>query len=89
MTTAVLTSKGQITIPLPVRNKLGVEAGDRIEFVELGNGQFGIVAATEDISSLKGIVGKPKAPVTIEGMSRAITKRGTRNATKKKEKSYA
>lgn len=76
MTTAVLTSKGQITIPLPVRNKLGVEAGDRIEFVELGNGQFGIVAATEDISSLKGIVGKPKAPVTIEDMNRAIAKRG-------------
>ncbi len=76
MTTAVLTSKGQITIPLPVRSKLGVEAGDRIEFVELGNGQFGIVAATEDISSLKGIVGKPKTPVTIEGMNRAIAKRG-------------
>lgn len=76
MTTAVLTSKGQITIPLPVRSKLGVEAGDRIEFVELGNGQFGIVAATEDISSLKGIVGKPGAPVTIDDMNRAIAKRG-------------
>lgn len=76
MTIAVLTSKGQITIPLPVRSKLGVEAGDRIEFVELGNGQFGIVAATEDISSLKGIVGKPKAPVTIGEMNRAIAKRG-------------
>lgn len=76
MTTAVLTSKGQITIPLPVRSRLGVEAGDRIEFVELGNGQFGIVAATEDVSSLKGIVGKPKSPVTIEDMNRAIAKRG-------------
>ncbi|MDP2694887.1 MAG: AbrB/MazE/SpoVT family DNA-binding domain-containing protein [Gallionella sp.] len=76
MATAVLTSKGQITIPLPVRSRLGVEAGDRIEFVELGNGQFGIVAATEDISSLKGIVGKPKSPVTIEDMNRAIAKRG-------------
>lgn len=76
MTTAVLTSKGQITIPLPVRSKLGVEAGDRIEFVELDNGQFGIMAATEDVSSLKGIVGKPKVLVTIEDMNRAIAKRG-------------
>ena len=76
MTTAVLTSKGQITIPLPVRSKLGVEAGDRIEFIELGNGQFGIIAATEDISSLKGIVGKPESPVAIEDMNRAIAKRG-------------
>lgn len=76
MTTVVLTSKGQITIPLAVRNRLGVAAGDRIEFVELGNGQFGIVAATEDISSLKGIIGKSKSPVTIEDMNRAMAKRG-------------
>lgn len=76
MTTAVLTSKGQITIPFPVRSKLGVEAGDRIEFIELGNGQFGIIAATEDISSLKGIVGKPKIPISVEDMNRAIAKRG-------------
>ena len=76
MTTAVLTSKGQITIPLPVRSKLGVEAGDRIEFVELGNGQFGIIAATEDVSSLKGMVAKPKTPVSIGQMNRAIAKRG-------------
>lgn len=76
MTTAVLTSKGQITIPLPVRSKLGVEAGDRIEFVELGNGQFGIIAATEEVSSLKGMIAKPKAPVSIDDMNRAIARRG-------------
>jgi AbrB family looped-hinge helix DNA binding protein len=33
MTTATLTSKGQITIPAEVREALGVAAGDRIEFV--------------------------------------------------------
>jgi len=28
-----LSSKGQVTIPLEIRNRLGVVAGDRIDFV--------------------------------------------------------
>ena len=28
-----ISSKGQVTIPLEVRNRLGVTAGDRIDFV--------------------------------------------------------
>ncbi len=32
MTTARITSKGQITIPKEVRDRLGVEAGDLLEF---------------------------------------------------------
>jgi len=43
---ATVTSKGQITIPAQVRTALGVDAGDRIEFVEVEKGQFAIVAAT-------------------------------------------
>lgn len=33
---ARLTSKGQITVPREVRRKLGVRAGDRLEFEEDG-----------------------------------------------------
>ncbi len=32
MTAATLTSKGRVTIPVDVRNQLGLESGDRIEF---------------------------------------------------------
>ncbi|MDZ4286827.1 MAG: AbrB/MazE/SpoVT family DNA-binding domain-containing protein [Prosthecobacter sp.] len=32
--TATITSKGQITIPLPVRQKLNLKAGDQLEFDE-------------------------------------------------------
>ena len=35
MSTATLTVKGQVTIPSDVRRRMGLEAGDRIEFVEL------------------------------------------------------
>jgi AbrB family looped-hinge helix DNA binding protein len=70
-----VTSKGQITLPKRVRERLGVEAGDRIEFVESEQG-FLVVPATRDIRALKGIVPKPKKPVSIGDMNRAIAKMG-------------
>ena len=76
MTTATITSKGQVTIPKDVRSRLGIGTGDRVEFVEIQDGVFQIVAATQDVQALKGIVPKPKKPVTIDEMNRAIAEMG-------------
>jgi antitoxin PrlF len=76
MTTATVTSKGQITIPAPVRAALGLEAGSRVEFVELEKGQYLIVAATDEVQSLKGMLRKPHAAVGIEQMNEVIAARG-------------
>jgi antitoxin PrlF len=35
---AKLTSKGQITVPRDIRRRLGVHAGDKLEFEDNGNG---------------------------------------------------
>jgi antitoxin PrlF len=78
MTTATLTSKGQITIPKEVRERLGVEAGDRLEFVEEEKGVYKVVAATKDVRHLKGIVSKPGRAVSVEEMNRAVRKSGGR-----------
>jgi len=78
MTTATLTSKGQITIPAPVRNALGVETGDRVEFVEVEPGRFELVAATQPITALKGLVKQPGKPVTIAAMNAAIAAQGAK-----------
>lgn len=76
MTTATLTSKGQITIPAEVRQALKVDAGDRVEFVQIAPGRYEFVAATQNVSELKGLFGKPTKSVSINDMNKAIAKRG-------------
>ncbi|MDP2811099.1 MAG: AbrB/MazE/SpoVT family DNA-binding domain-containing protein [Rhodocyclaceae bacterium] len=78
MTTATMTSKGQITIPVAVRAALGVESGDRVEFVQVEAGRFELVAATQSVTALKGLARRPAAPVSIKTMNKAIAARGAR-----------
>ena len=79
MSTATITSKGQITIPVAVRNVLGLQPGDRIEFVETDNGQFNIVVANKPVTVLKGLIRKPIKPVSIDDMNAAIVCRDASN----------
>jgi len=53
MATAALSSKGQITIPIEVRKKLGLKTGDRIGFIENENGEFVLKPKTGSIMNLK------------------------------------
>ena len=76
MSTATLTSKGQITIPADVRRELNVQAGDRVEFVQIEPGRFELVAATRSVRELKGMFGKAVRTVSIDEMNRAIAERG-------------
>ncbi len=46
MVSMTLTSKGQVTIPKAVRDRLGLRAGDKIDFVE----EDGKVVLSKDIT---------------------------------------
>jgi antitoxin PrlF len=75
-----MTSKGQVTIPKPVRTALGIDSGDRIEFVEVEKGEFAIIAATSSIQELNGKYrGRRNEPVSIDEMNAAIRKRAARS----------
>ena len=76
MSTATLTSKGQITIPIAVRQELQLDTGDRVEFVQIAPGRFEMIANTSDVTELKGMFGIPEKAVSIEAMNQAIAKRG-------------
>jgi AbrB family looped-hinge helix DNA binding protein len=77
MTTATITSKSQITIPTAVRAELHVGPGDRIEFVRVADGRYEVVAATQDVTRLRGLI-KTSKIVTVEEMNAAIKARAGR-----------
>jgi AbrB family looped-hinge helix DNA binding protein len=76
MSTATLTSKGQVTIPVDVRNDMKVDAGDRLEFIQIAAGRYEVVAVTRSVLELKGMFGKPAKSVPIDEMNEAIARRG-------------
>jgi len=75
MPSAVVTSKGQITIPKEVRIALGVCAGDSVEFVETAKGVYEIVAASRDVRRLKGMIPRPPKPVSVVQMRKVVVRR--------------
>jgi len=78
MTTARLTSKGQITLPKAIRNHLGLKSGDRVEFLIGSDESVIVLPATRDVRELKGIIPKPIQPVSIEDMDALIEAMGSR-----------
>jgi AbrB family looped-hinge helix DNA binding protein len=55
-----ITSKGQTTVPLAIRNKLGVKSGDHLEYVIGDDGQI-MLRKAPGLESLRGIVTPPVA----------------------------
>jgi antitoxin PrlF len=74
MATASVTSKGQITIPVEVRNKLGLRPGDKVSFIEGENGEYIFKPKTGSIMDMEGILKWTGKPVTIEEMNETIAK---------------
>ncbi|WP_432286353.1 AbrB/MazE/SpoVT family DNA-binding domain-containing protein [Aminobacter sp. BA135] len=42
-----VTTKGQVTIPKEIRDRLGIEAGSEVDFVERSDGAVELVRGTE------------------------------------------
>jgi antitoxin PrlF len=77
MPAALITTKGQITIPKKVRDSMHLQSGDRVKFVLVGEGRYEMIAVTKSVEQLKGIVkNKNKRPVSIEEMNAAISAMG-------------
>lgn len=72
MSTATVTSKGQVTIPIDVRRRLGIHAGTKVEFLETADGGYEFIAATGSITEISGMFRWSGPPVTLEEMDEAI-----------------
>jgi len=80
MPAATLTTKGQITLPKPIRQLLKLEAGDVVDFVVNADGTIQVRAGRFDVRDLKGLLRKAgRKPVSLEDMDAVIqTARGRR-----------
>lgn len=71
MVESAITSKGQTTLPKPVREALGIEPGDRVRYVIFDNNEVRLLPI-RPLSRLFGILKYDGPPVTLEEMERAI-----------------
>jgi antitoxin PrlF len=69
---ATLTSKGQITLPKNLRERLSLSAGDRVEFIFEEDQSVRLVPKHILVSHLKGMLPKPSKAVSLEEMENAV-----------------
>lgn len=78
MPTSTLTSKGQITLPKAIRERLGLRTGDVLEFRFDERGQVVLRPAAEStVDRVSGVLHHlaKDHPVDVEEMRRAVLRR--------------
>ena len=71
MSTTTLTSKGQLTLPKDIRDRLGLKPGDKLSCAVVGDDQIVMRRKTRDVSDLVGLLHVPGKRATIEEMNEA------------------
>lgn len=62
MADATLTAKGQTTIPKEIRERLGLEPGDKLTFTTLSDGTVVMRAKTRSLLDLASSLTRPGQP---------------------------
>jgi antitoxin PrlF len=79
---AKLSSKGQATIPKPVRDRLQIKPGDRFKFFFHPDGV--IILPRIPTARLKGMIPQTPKPISLEEIDRAIEAGATQRFRRKK-----
>jgi AbrB family looped-hinge helix DNA binding protein len=75
---STVTSKGQITLPKPIRQRLGIRTGSRIRFLVDAHGHFQgepVLYDLEDLWAMADEVQRPRRTMTTEQMNTAKARR--------------
>jgi AbrB family looped-hinge helix DNA binding protein len=81
---SAITSKGQATIPKPIRDHLGLNPGDRVKFFIHPDGHV-VMLPTLPASALRGILRTNKR-ASLADMDAAIAKGATSRFTRSKSR---
>lgn len=73
MPAATMTSRGQLTVPKEIRERLGLYAGDRVEFQLEDDGTARLLPVCLTASDVAGILAsQTKVKATVEQMDEAV-----------------
>lgn len=70
---ATVTSKGQVTVPSALREKLGIRPGSKLDFSLSSDGHLEVEVINGSWRDLEGMLPKPAHSLTLEEMEAAIT----------------
>lgn len=69
---ATISSKGQVTLPKALRERLHLTAGDRLEFIIDEKGDVRLILKRRSVRKLKRVLPRPEKAVTLEEMEKVI-----------------
>jgi AbrB family looped-hinge helix DNA binding protein len=69
---ATVTSKGQLTIPVAIRRKLGIKPGDRVACVIDNESGASLRRVEHDLRSVQGVIPTPPGLVTTDDLDDLI-----------------
>jgi AbrB family looped-hinge helix DNA binding protein len=78
---ATVTSKGQVTLPVEARRRLGIRAGTRLEFIVKDGDTLEVVRVGGSVRDLKGLLPRPRRKLSLQDIDAAIA-RGARGGTR-------
>jgi AbrB family looped-hinge helix DNA binding protein len=73
MLESVITRKGQVTIPKPIRDQLGLEEGEKVMFIRRGD-EVLLKVLRGSVLDLKGSVRPSARPEDFSRIRRAVKK---------------
>jgi AbrB family looped-hinge helix DNA binding protein len=74
MAVATVTSKGQVTLPVEIRRRLGIGAGTRLEFIVKNGDRLEVVRVGGRVRDVRGVLPRPRRKLSPHDIDAAIAK---------------
>lgn len=78
--TVTVSSKGQVTLPVEARRRLGIRAGTRLEFIIRGDDRLEVIKVGGSVRDLKGALAKPSRRLSLAEIDQAVAAGARRGA---------